>query len=450
MNTNRKLFLLLFLGIQIGTAQTPALEQTFDTLVNPLYEENGPGLVVLVAKEDVIHYRKAFGMADLELQVPMRTDHVFEIGSMTKQFTAVCLLMLKEQGKLTLDDTIGMYLPDYPLAGRKVTLHQLLNHTSGIKSYTEMPGLNVFARQDKTPTELIDHFKNEPMDFEPGTQWHYSNSGYVILGFIIEKVSGMAYADFVRQHIFEPLGMHRSYYGSKTELIPNRASGYMPTKNGYRNADYLSMSLPYAAGSLMSCVDDMFLWFQAIRKNTLITTESKALAFADTVLPNGKSTHYGYGWQRNEILGTPTVEHGGGIFGYVAQGVYVPESEIYVVVLTNRNGNSPQNTAIRLAAHAMGTPFPKSGQGISLKKKQLQRWTGTYVFDEGVPHTITMVDGSLYRTVEGEKPSPLFPISQHEFYRKNTFDRYVFEKGDGVKTVRFSQRIVKKTGAVVN
>lgn len=438
----------LFLCLQTSFSQIS--EEAFDTTLENLHGPDIPGLTVLIAKEGKVRYRKAFGMANMELKVPMKPENVFEIGSMTKQFTAVCILMLVEQGKLNLNDDITKYLPDYPTHGKKLTLHHLLNHTSGIKSYTEMEGLNTFARIDRTPTALIDHFKNEPMDFDPGTQWHYNNSGYVVLGQVIETVSGTSYAEFVNTHIFEKLGMKNSYYGSKTQLIPNRASGYMPSENGYRNANYLSMTLPYAAGSLMSCVDDMLLWYQAIEANSLISEESKKKAFTNTALNNGKPTNYGYGWQINDVNGIPSMEHGGGIFGYVSQGIYLPSEKVYVVILTNRNGNSPQETAIRLAAQAAGKPYPNAGKAMALSDAQLKKWTGTYVFDEDVRRTISVTDGVLYSQREGSEPMKLFPVSKNKFCFEDGFGVYEFTKEKGKKTVVFSERIRKSKGREVN
>ena len=177
------------------------------------------GAAILITKGDKVLYRGGAGMADLELSIPMTADHVFEIGSITKQFTAVAILMLAEAGKLDVQDEITKYLPDYPTEDHKITIHHLLNHTSGIRSYTSM-NLQGIARTDMTPAELIDFFKNEPMDFAPGERWLYNNSGYILLGYIIEKVSGQSYEDFIEQRIFKTLGMENSRYGHKGEIIP--------------------------------------------------------------------------------------------------------------------------------------------------------------------------------------------------------------------------------------
>lgn len=247
----KAIFLFLVAAVYSCTVvNAQSLDKQYDALLLENYNTGKPGVTVLVYKDGKVLYRKAFGMANLELAVPMQPDNVFELGSITKQFTSVSILMLMEQGKLGLDDEITKYLPEYPTNGKKITIHNLLNHTSGIKSYTDLPNFRATARTDQSPKEIIDVFKDEPMDFDPGEKWHYNNSGYIVLGYIIEKVSEKSYADFISDNIFVPLKMENSYYGSKSNLVKKRASGYMPIEEGYKNADYLSMTLPYAAGSL--------------------------------------------------------------------------------------------------------------------------------------------------------------------------------------------------------
>lgn len=270
MNTsiNFKFFslsILLLFSFLIGHSQT--LDYKIDQLVSKIYKENEPGAVILIAENGKTIYKKAFGQANLELNVPMAPNNVFEIGSITKQFTAVAILILEEQGKLNVNDDITKYIPDYPTQGKNITVHQLLNHTSGIKNYTSMESFIQFARTDMSPIEIIDVFKNEPMDFSPGEKFQYNNSGYIILGHIIEVVSKETYEDFIEKHIFDTLGMTSSFYGKMKELIENRASGYQKQRKNYANADYLSLTLPYAAGSIMSTVDDLLIWQNAIVEN---------------------------------------------------------------------------------------------------------------------------------------------------------------------------------------
>jgi len=170
--------------------------------------------------------RKGYGMANLELGVPIQPDMVFELGSITKQFTATAVLMLQERGKLSIEDDVTKYLPDYPTQGQKITIDHLLTHVSGIPSYTGLPEWLPRVREDLTVQQLIDIFKDKPLEFNPGEKWSYNNSAYILLGAVIEKVSGKSYEDFIEQEIFAPLGMKRSYYGHQNEVIPGRVSGY--------------------------------------------------------------------------------------------------------------------------------------------------------------------------------------------------------------------------------
>ncbi len=441
----KQLVTIVFCFFSLVVLNAQSLETTIDQLLTERYPAPEPGATALVAKNGKVLYRKAFGMANLELGVPMKPEHVFEIGSMTKQFTSVSILMLMEQGKLSLDDEITKYLPDYPIHGKKITVHNLLNHTSGIKSYTGMQSFRSMARTDMSPTELIDVFKNEPMDFDPGEAYLYNNSAYIILGHIIEVVSGQTYADFVEQQIFQKLGMKNSHYGSMSKIIKNRASGYQPTDTGFRNADYLSLTLPYAAGSIMSCVDDMLLWEQALHKNTLISEKSKQLAFTIGTLNNGTPIYYGYGFSIDEINDVPTIEHGGGIFGYETYGVYVPGEDLYAIVLTNRNGQGPTDVTIEIAAHALGKPFSvASAKAISEEK--MKQWVGTYEFENGVIRYITFQDGSLYSQREGSSNMKLFPVTENEYNFEDSFSGYRFSSEKGKKVAHFNSRIRKSKG----
>lgn len=431
--------------LSVLAIQAQSLETTVDQLLSDKYATGHPGATALIAKDGKVIYRKAFGTANLELDVPMKPENVFELGSITKQFTSVSILMLMEQGKLSLQDDITKFIPDYPTQGKKISVHQLLNHTSGIKSYTAMDSFREMARTDMSPTELIDVFKNEPMDFDPGYEYAYNNSAYIILGHIIEVISEMSYGDFVEQHIFKKLGMKNSYYGSMPKVIKNRASGYQPTEGGYRNAEYLSLTLPYAAGSLMSCVDDMLLWSQAIHNNTLISEKSKQLAFTIGERNDGFPMYYGYGFSINEINDVPTIEHGGGIFGYETYGVYVPSENVYVIVLTNRNGNGPSDTTVKMAAHAIGKPFP-TNKAATISEEKMKQWVGTYEFGDGAIRYVTFKDGQLYSQREGSENLALITVAEDVYYFEGSFTNYKFGIEDGLKVAYFSSRIRKSKG----
>jgi len=324
------------------------LQSTVDSLLQAKFPKDGPGATFLIAKKGNVIYKKAFGLANLESGVKMQPDNVFEIGSVTKQFTAISILMLVEQGKVRLDDEITKYIPDYPTQGKKITVHHLLNHTSGIKSYTSLKKLHGIDKKDLTPIELIDFFKNEPMNFNPGEQYKYNNSGYVILGYIIEKVSGLTYGQFVIKNIFEKLNMKNSTYGNHRNVISNRASGYH-MKDDYQNSRYVSYTLSYAAGALMSTVIDLNIWQQALIANKLVKKETIQKTFTNYSLNNGEKTNYGYGWKIKTLEGKPSYEHSGFIFGFKSMTVYLPESDIYVVGLSNCDCNSPTKITREIA-----------------------------------------------------------------------------------------------------
>jgi CubicO group peptidase (beta-lactamase class C family) len=254
MKTSLRALLCLSFSILapvITNAQVNA--NVFDSLASEGLPKNAPGTVIYLSRGDKVLYKKAFGKASIELDVDMKVDNVFRLGSISKQFTACAILKLMEQGKLSLSDDISKYIPDFPQKNETISIETLLTHTSGVINYT---GLSRFTeevkRKDLSPKQLIDLFKDEPLEFKPGTDYKYSNSGYVLLGYIIEKLTGKTYSEYIDEIIFKPLEMKNSYYDSPAKLIVGRVPGYVQRNGQYRNADFLSMTLPYAAGSLVS------------------------------------------------------------------------------------------------------------------------------------------------------------------------------------------------------
>ena len=434
--------LVVVFGLLFTTAQNQNLTQQFDDIVAQYYNDNNaPGATVLVAKNGKPIYRKAVGKSNLELDVDMIPENVFMLASITKQFTAVAILMLEEQGKLSLDDPITKFIPDYPTQGKTITVHHLLNHTSGIKSYTSIGDLRRVARQDKTLDELIDYFKNEPMDFNPGDAYSYNNSGYVLLGKIIEVVSAENYADFIHNHIFQPLGMNASQYGSNTKLIKNRAMPYEETDNGYVNASYLSMSLPHAAGALTSTIDDMLKWQNALTSNTLIKASTLQKAINGSNLNNGEHIDYGYGLSELTFKGSKGYTHSGGIFGTSTDGIYFIEEDVYVIGLSNCNCNNINGLTAKLAALAIDKPYPTMKDVIELSEEQLKQWVGAYEFEDGAIRHVYLENGQLKSMRESETNTPfdIFPLSENRFMFENEFIEYIFSKSeDGNRRVVFS------------
>lgn len=427
-----------------GMAFTKMTEAKIDSIFNQAYPANSPGANVLIAKNTTILYRKAFGMANLELNVPMKPENVLQLASITKQFTSVAILILMEQGKLSVKDPLSKYIADFP-RGNEITLHHLLNHTSGIKSYTSLPELRTKTRLDMTPEEMISSFKNLPLEFNPNEKYEYSNSGYFLLGHIIEKLSGMSYEDFIQKNIFNKLGMKHSHYANSYKIISNRANGYQLYEGNYENPEYMSSTIPYAAGSLMSTVDDMFLWNKAIQNNTLISEESKQMAFTNQKLTNGKHTHYGYGWAINELAGMATLEHPGGINGFSTSGIYIPDKQIYAIVLTNLDdGKGPEYHNLKAVSTLLGKPIPDT-ESIQLSERQFKKWIGAYQFEE-VTRFITFDNGMLYSRREGGRPIKLIPLTENKFRFEDSFATYKFSIKDGKKQVLYADRIKKSIG----
>ena len=424
---NFKLFTTVLLFAFASNVFGQKLDAQIDKLIAEKYTVDGPGGAILVSQKGKIIYQKGFGKASIELNVNNSPDNVFEIGSITKQYTAVCILMLEEQGKLKVTDAIEKYLPDYP-RGNEITIHQLLTHIAGVVNYTALPEWTKVWREDKTVDEMIAFFKDKPLDFEPGAHWNYSNSGYILLGAIIEKISGMTYGDFVEQNIFNAIGMNNSYYGSRSEIIAMRAQGYQSAGEGkYRNAEYLSLTHPYASGSIMSTVGDQLIWIKAIANNKLISEASKKKAWTPCIPADGKNSYHGYGWTINEINGSPTIEHGGGIFGFVSFGIYMPEEDIFVSILTNRDGISPDDIAIKAAAIAAEKPYTNPA-AISMSDEQLEQYVAIYDFENGTSRTITREGNQLFSQRSGGTKFEIYPYESDKFYFKDSFTRLDFKR----------------------
>jgi D-alanyl-D-alanine carboxypeptidase len=413
--------------VEARTTVDPAL-MGIDSMLTALYPAAEPGAAILVARDGQVLMRKAYGAASVELGVPLRPEHVFRLGSITKQFTAVAVLMLVDEGKVSLDDEITRFFPDYPTQGRRITVEHLLTHTSGIQSYTGMPTFMAGARRDLTPAELIAVFRDQPMEFAPGEGWNYNNSGYALLGGIIEKVSGMSYADFIRTRIFEPLGMRNSYYETANAIIPGRVSGYDRTPEGIiRVANWVSMTQPYAAGSLISTVDDQLVWQRAVAEGRMLKPETWRRAFSPYRLNDGRNSGYGYGWFVGEAAGRPSIEHGGDINGFSSNGLWIPSERLHVIVLSNREREGERNAddiSRQIATRLLGTPAAPGP--FALAEDALQEYVGVYKASETENRLIIREGGTLYGQ-RGRNPRlALTPVARDEFvFATGTRARFV-------------------------
>lgn len=420
------------------------LAAKIDAIMAGIYKPGEPGAAIIVRKDGQTVFRKGYGTADLELGVPIEPDMVFRLGSITKQFTAVSILMLAQEGKLGLQDEITKFLPDYPTQGKRITVEHLLTHTSGIQSYTDMPEWLPLWRKDFTVKELVDFFKDKPMQFEPGRSWAYSNSGYILLGAIIEKVSGKTYEEFVTEKIFKPLGMKGSTYGSTERIIPRRIPGYQAGKSGFVNAPYLSMTQPYAAGSLLSTVDDLAVWSDAVFAGKLVRKEWLDKAFTPYTLANGESAGYGYGWLVGDFAGRRSIEHGGGINGFSTYEMTLPEDRIFVAILTNSAiaGRDPEPRAVKIAWLALGLTEPER-KAIVLAARDLDAFAGVYTNERKREFYVSRQGDKLFAQQQGGSKDELTPASATEFFLKDNPARFMFVKDSAgrVTGLRIKSRI---------
>ncbi|HET9209436.1 MAG TPA: serine hydrolase [Thermoanaerobaculia bacterium] len=387
-----------------GPVSASDLSAYTDKLLSSVYPAGQPGAAVLVQKDGQVVLRKGNGMANLELGVPVTPENVFEIGSITKQFTAAAILLLQERGKLRVEDPITKYLPDYPTQGRTITIENLLTHTSGIPSYTGLPEWYPHIREDLKPADVAALFRDKPLEFNPGERWAYDNSGFFLLGMIVEKASGKTYEQFVEEEIFRKLGMAHSRYGHSEEIVPLRAAGYSRDGEGYRNTAFISMTQPYAAGALMSTVDDLALWGRALRSEALLKRASLDRMLTVHRLPSGVSTQYGYGIGVLDLWGTRVIQHGGDINGYTANVTWAPDERLFVAILSNNDASDPRpdDLALRIVAKAIGKPVEER-KTLELDARTLDEYTGVYRFESNVTRSILREGTRLFAQRNGRR-----------------------------------------------
>ena len=377
---NRKIIQTVFLGVFIvagiiNVSYGQAKVHKLDKLIRAYAEFGKFNGSVLVAEKGEVIYKKGFGLADMEWNIPNQPDTKHRLGSITKQFTAMLIMQLVEQGKLKLDVPISAYLPEYPKKnGDVVTIHHLLTHSSGTPNMTSFPGfIKNNSRNSYSPVQLVNLFADSTLQFEPGKNYAYSNSGYILLGYIIEKVTGKSYEQVLQENIFTPLKMNNTGYDHHRLVLKNRASGYEKNGRRYVNANFIDMSVPYAAGALYSTVEDLYLWDQASYGNQLLRKENMDLLFTKHI-PSGGSHYYGYGWGIGEIrLGNTaerieTIGHGGGIDGFNTQLIRIPSDKSFIVFLNNTGGAplDQMTNAIAAILYDKSYDLPKKSVAYSL------------------------------------------------------------------------------------
>jgi CubicO group peptidase (beta-lactamase class C family) len=429
-------FILILLIGSTSYAQDSPFENKIDKLLTKEFHQSQPGCEVLVAKHGQIIFKKAYGSANLELNVPLTPAMVFNLASITKQFTAVAILQLVEQGKISLHDSLQKFIPDFPSKGYTITIENLLTHTSGIKDYMQLDYPDSYMeRWDYRPKQLIDSFKNIPLEFEPGTKFSYSNSGYYLLGYIIEKITGKRYQNYVQDDLLKPLGLTHTYFDSAGIIIPNRVNGYQKDDTVYKNADYWSPTIEYAAGGLISNVDDLFKWHKGLYTYQILKKETLQKAFTSYQLKDGTSTDYGYGWFLKTSNDIKSIEHAGGIPGFVTNEIYFPAEDIFIAILCNCGTAPIDELSVNISSIALGKLLQAD---IKVDAKILNRYVGVYKLSMDTSRTITMLkkNDQLFAKVSDTEDYPIVFQSETKFEFKNIRDahcEFVTENGKVAK-----------------
>ncbi len=390
-----------------------------------IYKEDEPGAAVIAVKNGKVIFRKGYGMADMGSGVAIRPEMVFAVGSTTKPFTAMAIMILADRGLLSLDDDISQYLSDYPTRGHKITIRHLLSHTSGIKRLHSIKEYWKHIREDVSLQELVNFFKDEPMEFTPGEKYKYCNSGYYLLGQIIEKVSGQSYEQFMQENIFDPLAMTSTTFANNFYKIPYRVRGYHKEGDRYVNAPDMSFTHLHAAGGLITNVDDLAKWDEALYGEKLISKKQLEHMFSPFILNNGESSHFALGWFLGQLKGTKSIYHGGGIYGFISHTIRLPEKRIYVALLSNcinPKANPPtDHIAESVAAIVMGDPFKEQKRNaIILSPSELKKYAGVYKLitdrEAGRVHFIVFMGNRLYFDTGRGHRYEILPESKTTFF----------------------------------
>jgi D-alanyl-D-alanine carboxypeptidase len=315
-----------------GLTQTARADSVDDLIIREMSSHGIPGAALKIIQNGLTVKTACYGFANIELAVPVTTNTVFEIGSMTKQFTATCILLLQQEGKLSVEDRISRYLPHTPPAWTNITIRHLLTHTSGSRSYTGLDGFE--WRRHLTQEQFIRALGRQPLDFPPGDSWKYSNSGYNLLGYVVENVSGTNFWQFLQTQVFDPVGMKSSVDRNPSSIITNRAAGYEKTNHYCINRDY-DLTDVFAAGALVSNVEDLANWSTALDATNILHADSKSLMWRPQLLKDGRTTNYGFGWFIETVGGRHVIGHGGSTSGFSASIQRFQDENLTVVLLTN-------------------------------------------------------------------------------------------------------------------
>jgi len=398
--------------------------EKIDTLLTAFEKQEAFSGSVLVARAGTVLFEKGYGFKNKKQNTRNDSNTIFQIGSITKQFTSAIILQLAEKNQLSLQDKLSKYIPDYP-HGDQITIEHLLTHTSGVYNYTNDGGF--MKNSAYTPIRrdsLIALFKNKPLDFQPGDKFNYSNSGYILLGYIIEKVTGKPYFQVVRERIFQPLHMDHSGFDFTDLVSPDKAIGYMPAADADVPAPIVDSSVSFAAGAIYTTPGDLYKWDRALYTGRIITPASRQKAFTPHL------SKYGYGWSIDSAYGKKIVEHGGGITGFVSFILRVPEDQTCVIVFDNHPSPAPPGQiAAEINALLNGKPYNIPQITLRPDTTVLRQYVGQYQLAPGFILTISLENGSLMSQATGQGKAELFAKKENFFFLKVVDAQVEFIKG---------------------
>ena len=411
---------------QHSTIARDAYRLRADSLVfTYLAESHAPSAAFAVIRgNDTLAYG-AYGLADVAARRPATATTIYEIGSITKQFTAAAIMKLVEQGRVKLDDDLSKFVPQFPLQGKKVTVRQLLNHTSGIHSYTSSPEWSKTWNDPLSPDQIIKFVAADTFDFAPGTAWRYNNTGYVLLGMVIEKASGEKYGKYLDTHFFKPLGLTRTSYCPSKTSDPAFALGYSKSPTGTVRAKFLDLSHPFAAGALCSTVGDLVKWERALNGGKVVSPASYALMSTEDTLNSGKKINYGFGLFPSTFHEHKTISHTGGIPGFATAETYVPDDSLSIVVFTNYDSESPESLAQNLLRVAYGdapvgrNPAPVQAAAPALSAADRDAIVGNYTLQlpggQALPIKFFLDGTRLMAQAQGQGANEIHYLGNYEF-----------------------------------
>ena len=401
------------------------------------------GMAVAVVKGRDTLLLEAYGFADLENQVLATPQTVFRIGSITKQFTSSAVMQLVEQGRIGLDDEVTKYLANVPTHGRHILVRHLLNHTSGIPSFTDIgPQFEAVSGLDLPHDSLVALVAHDSLLFEPGSHFYYNNTGYYLLGMLLERVTGKPYGEYLAEHLFAPNGLSSTVYCDTRRLIPHRAHGYdrAPTGSGFVNTDYISMELPFAAGALCSTVRDLVTWTDKLASGRVVSATSYGQMTTPVKLPSNRPMTYGFGLAADTLGGHRVILHGGGINGFISALMYLPQDSLIVAVLANTSPAPSGDVANAIVRAVLGLPPatpPAAPKEVALSASELSRYVGTYALTrpDGSKHDVRIAEDHRQLTyqLEGQPSVKMTSLGAGAFLVPGS-ERIVFDIVNGRAT----------------